>query len=507
MSSKQVYDVADPTADALKASAFAQRIYTKCVRTPEDLGKWKRSRAYYDLVAYINNTSMAIQGHRQVGGYAVSKQMLKLCKIFNWLDRLVYQCHPLGAGQGLLRCVGEDRLDTMESTHSLRQKCHRAYRQWTKLVQEKIFSILESQVKPHCKHVNELAQYLTRSFGSLQHYDYGPGNELMFLFFLCGLFKSSILQSEDTVAAALLLFQRYLDLVRRLMTFFRLVPTSVRDNNVIDDRNILPYIWGCAQLCREQPFAPPQCEKPAIMEAHRQNYMLLSSLEHLQKIMGNVALGVHSYQLWCVLSLSNWPDAYSGLMGTYLKYVLNDFYIIQDLIFCEMLSFARQPLEYIQRAFLGELPKQETSSSQTDDDEEEGEEEQELEPEPYLAMSEKHKQKQKQKQDIKNQQQELPLGPPVPLHKSLNTDVFLGYKDPRKASDHGEDSHIKMLRRQRNQKNQLLEKSSNQVDSKRQISPRLSLESGGSDDFGKLNELLGIEKSTKSQSNVSIYSI
>ncbi|XP_064537119.1 serine/threonine-protein phosphatase 2A activator isoform X2 [Drosophila montana] len=479
MSSKQVYDVADPTADALKASAFAQRIYTKCVHSPEDLGKWKRSRAYYDLVAYINNTSMAIQGHRQGGGYTVSKQMLQLCKIFNWLDRLLYQCHPLGVGQGLLRCVGEDRLDTMESTHSLRQKCHRAYRHWLKVVQEKVFSILESQ-----------------------HYDYGPGNELMFLFFLCGLFKSGILQSEDTVAAALLLFQRYLDLVRRLMNFYRLTPPNVRDNNVIDDRNILPYIWGCAQLCREQPFAPPQWDKPAIMEAHRQNYMLLSSLEHLQKTMDNAPLGVHSYQLWCVLSLSNWPDAYSGLMGTYLKYVLNDFYTVQDLIFCEMLSFSRQPLEYLQRAFLGELPKQETSSSQIDGDEEEGEEEQELEL--YQAKSEKQKQEIKKQQ----QQQQLPLGPPVPLHKGLNTEVFLGYKDPRKdPSDQGEDPHINMLRRPRNQKNQLTQKSSAPVDQKRQLSTKLSIESAGTDDFVKLNELLGIEKSSKSFSTVSFYSI
>lgn len=392
-----MYEVTEPTGDAIKASTFAQRICTKRMHSPEDLTNWKRSRAYYDLVAYINNTSMAIQGYRQGGGYVVTLQVQKLCKIFNWLERLIYEHHPLGVGQGLLRCVGETRIDAMESTNSLRHKCHRAFRHWLLQMQEKVFSILEHQVKPHCKHINELAQYLTRAFGSLKNYDYGPGNELMFLFYLCGLFKSGILQTEDTVAAALLLYQRYLDLVRRIILFYRLSAHNY-DNNIIDNRNILPYLWGCAQLCQDAPFTPPQWDMADLMGIHRSDYMLLSSLDYLQKSMQDAPLGVHSYQLWCVLSLSNWPDAYSGLMRTYLKSVLNDFYIVQDLIFSDMMSFNRQPLESLQRAYLGKFTKEITSSSSESADsdliDEGGEED--------VETTERGKEKQKQKRKLKH---------------------------------------------------------------------------------------------------------
>lgn len=487
-----MYKVIEPTEDAIKAAMFAQKIYAKRLRNPEDLNNWKRSRAYYDLVAYINNTSMAIQGHRQGGNYIITKQMQKLCKIFNWLDRLVYEHHPLGVGKGLLRCTGEDKIDLMDSTNSLCHKCHRAFRHWLLQVQEKVFSILEQQVKPHCKHINELAQYFTRSFGSLKTYDYGPGNELMFLFYLCSLFKTGILQSEDTVAAVLLLFQRYLDLVRRIILFYRL-STHKFDNNIINDRNVLPYLWGCAQLCQEAPFTPPQWENPDIMVTHRKDYMLLSSLEYLQKTMQGASLGVHSYQLWCALSLSNWTDVYSGLMRTFLKYVLNDLYIVQDLIFSDIMSFRRQPSEFLQGAYLGKVPKQKTSSSSDNDEEdivEEGKEEQ-------------RKEKQKKKHDF--QKYDLPINPPVSRHNSLDTNIFLGFQDPSKFTDHTGSENTTLLRRPRTYHNRSLSRKTSSMN--QSIMTALDSETNlASRDSNSDTQNLS-EKTNSSMSIVTYYSI
>lgn len=423
MEFRKMYDVTDPTGDALKASVFARHIYTKRIRNMSDLGVWKRSRAYYDLVAYINNTSMAIQGYRQSKGYKVTPQMRKLCKIFRWLDLLVYEYHPMGVGQGLMRCAGAEPVDVMESSNSLRTKCHHAYRRWMLQVQEKIYSILEQQVHPHCKHINELAQYLTRSFGSLRNNEYGPGNELMFLFYLCALFKAGILGADDTVAAALLLYQRYLDLVRHIMQFYRLSEPQVHEANIIDERNVLPYLWGCAQLCRDPPFTPSQWSHPEVLEKHRKDYMLLSSLEFLQKIMDGESLGVHSYQLWCVLSLSNWPDAYSGLIRTYLKNVLNDFYITQDLIFSEIMSFTRQPLELLQNAYLGKLPQPDTSSSPSPSSNSDDESDLAKQEARQLAKLELAPEKKSLRFSVVD---DLPIG----RHSSLETDVFLGFHNP-----------------------------------------------------------------------------
>ncbi|KAH8418991.1 hypothetical protein KR222_011863, partial [Zaprionus bogoriensis] len=428
MQERKTYSVTDSTGDALRASTFAQHVYTKRVRNPEDLSTWKRSQAYYDLVAYINNTSMVIQGYRQESGYPITPQMLKLCKIFNWLDRLLYEFHPMGVGQGLLLCVGEGRVELMESTESLSQKCHRAYRRWMMQVEQKVYSILEQQVRPHCKHINELAQYLTRSLGSLRNFEYGPGNELMFLFYLCALFKIGILDSEDTVAAALLLYQRYLDLVRRIILFYRLAPQQSQDEHIIDERNVLPYLWGSAQLCLDAPFAPPQWNQPQVMTDHRKNYMLLSSLQFLQKTKEGRSLGVHSYQLWCILSLSNWPDAYSGLMRTYLKSILNDFYITQDLIFSEIMTFVSQPSELLPRAYLGKRRQPDSSDSS------------------IRSSDEPSRTSQNDRALRSNRPSKVRylveggevLQPPVPRHSNPEPNVFLGFQNPRKSDPESE---------------------------------------------------------------------
>lgn len=502
MEDKKLYTVTDPTGDALTASSFARHIYTKRIRSIHDLGSWKRSEAYYDLVAYINNTSMAIQGYRQTDGYVVTPQMRKLCKVFRWLDLLLYECHPMGVGQGLMRCVGAGKVELLESNNELRTKCHHAYRRWILLVQEKLYSILEQQVQPHCKHINELAQYLTRSFGSLRNYEYGPGNELMFLFYLCTLFKAGILGSNDTIAAALLLFQRYLDLVRRVMLFYRLSEPKGHEANLIDERNVLPYLWGCAQLSRNAPFTPRQWNQPEVLNKHRNDYMLLSSLEFLQKIMLGESLGVHSYQLWCVLSLSNWPDAYSGLIRTYVKNVLNDFYITQDLIFSEIMSFTRQPLELLQGAYLGKMPKPKSSSSSTDDRGSDDSAETEsvqtdlTRRQDLLALK-----KTKRQSNLEDQ-----LLLPVRRHSSLITDVFLGFQNPRQLDVKDFDArNPSPLRRPRDyhRNNIFVHKLSGA-----EKVVELNYDSGESTmDNRKLNILLQLGHSSPSNSTPSYYSI
>lgn len=499
MEERKVYTVTDPTGDALTASAFARHIYTKRIRNINDLGSWKRSEAYYDLVAYINNTSMAIQGYRQTDEYVVTPQMRKLCKVFRWLDLLLYECHPMGVGQGLKRCVGAGKVELLESNTELRSKCHHAYRRWMLLVQEKLYSILEQQVRPNCKHINELAQYLTRSFGSLRNYEYGPGNELMFLFYLCTLFKSGILGKDDTVAAALMLFQRYLDLVRRLMLFYRLSEPKGHEANIIDERNVIPYLWGCAQLSRSAPFEPRQWNQPEVLGKYRGDYMLLSSLEFLQKIMLGEALGVHSYQLWCVLSLSNWPDAYSGLIRTYLKNVLNDFYITQDLIFSEIMSFTRQPLELLQSAYLGKLPKPESSDEEIHRSGDAGDTESAQAE--FLHYQELKKLKKMEKQTALERNLQ-----PVRRHSSLITDVFLGFQNPHQQDSKDLDEpNPRPLRRPRgyHKNNVFVQKLTG---SEKIV--ELNYDSGESTmDNHKLSLLLQLGHSTPSNSTPSYYSV
>ncbi|XP_022232542.1 serine/threonine-protein phosphatase 2A activator [Drosophila obscura] len=346
--SKRMYDVCDPSDKVLHAMKLAQNGPKRRVRCLEDLDDWVRSQAYNDTIAYISNTSMAIQGIRLNSDYPVSEQMRRLCEIFEGLEILLSENTP--------------NLDSSDTWLTSQQATARAYRTWMRQMQQFVFSILDQAVQPECKHINELGQYLRRSFGCSSSLEYGPGNELMFLFFLCGLFRAGILLAGDTVAAALLLFHRYIRLVRHLILTYSLSLTKDPSRSM-DDYYVMPYIWGAAQLSLDAPFSPMQSELPLTMETHRQDYMLLEVIDHLQKTRG-LQLNHIAFQLWCILSAPTWPQVYGGIERAYVSNVLSTFETVENAIFCELMSFDSVPsLAMEQRAYLGRRYSEDRKSS------------------------------------------------------------------------------------------------------------------------------------------------
>ncbi|XP_017050709.1 serine/threonine-protein phosphatase 2A activator [Drosophila ficusphila] len=338
MSNKPGCEVTDPSNEVLRSSAFLQNGPVKEVRSLEDLDRWVRSQAYHDTIAYINNTSKAIQGHRSTHSFPVTEQMRRLCEIFDGLEHLLAEHTPKLEGSAVTVPAAEVK--------------SRSYRAWMQHMFQHVFSKLDQAVRAKCKHINELGQYLRRSFGNATSLDFGPANELMFLFFLCGLFRAGILMATDTVAAALMLFARYIHLVRRLVTTYAL-PIARDPKCSIDDYYFLPYLWGAAQLSVEAPFTPMQCEQGKLIECHRQDYMIVDLIDHLQKSRGG-PLSQVAFQLWSILSIPTWPQVYRGLERNYVDHVLSSFKTVEHAIFCELMSFdAVSQQSQLERAFLG----------------------------------------------------------------------------------------------------------------------------------------------------------
>ncbi|SPP82463.1 serine/threonine-protein phosphatase 2A activator [Drosophila guanche] len=345
---KRMYDVSDPSDQVLHATKLAQNGPRRHVRCLEELDGWVRSRAYNDTIAYISSTSMAIQGIKLNSDYPVSKQMLRLCEIFDGLEILLAECTP--------------KFDSSDTLLESQQTSARAYRTWTRQMQQFVFSILDEALQPECKHINELGQYLRRSFGCSSSLEFGPANELMFLFFLCSLFRAGILVAEDTVAAALLLFHRYIRLIRRLILTYSLSLTK-NSRSSMDDYYVMPYIWGAAQLSLDAPFSPMQSELPLTIETHGQEYMFLEIIDHLQKTRG-FQINHSAFQLWCILSAPTWPQVYGGIERSYVSNVLASFETVENAIFCELMSFKSVPAFTMeQRAYLGRRFSEDRKSS------------------------------------------------------------------------------------------------------------------------------------------------
>jgi serine/threonine-protein phosphatase 2A activator len=118
------------------------------------------------------------------------------------------------------------------------------------------------------KNGEELAVYLTESFGNSVRIDYGTGHELNFVIFLMCLFKIEILNENDTKAAVLKIFNRfeiscfflieaefsntslfrYLELVRKLQKTYNMEPAGSHGVWSLDDFQFLPFIFGSSQL-------------------------------------------------------------------------------------------------------------------------------------------------------------------------------------------------------------------------------------------------------------------
>ena len=75
--------------------------------------------------------------------------------------------------------------------------------------------------------LNEVQVYLHDSFGNSTKIDYGTGHEMAFVMFLTCLFHINVFDMDtDLPAVGLVIFDKYMRLVRKLQTTYRMEPAG-----------------------------------------------------------------------------------------------------------------------------------------------------------------------------------------------------------------------------------------------------------------------------------------
>ncbi|XP_030555801.1 serine/threonine-protein phosphatase 2A activator [Drosophila novamexicana] len=305
-------------ADANAMTAGKSPAIEKRVHNAADLAQWQRSRAYHDLIGYINGTSSAIQGIKTTDEMYESDVLRKLLALFDALAQLVKEHPPLEQPQRF---------------------GNKAYRDWSRTMHEQLPGLL-AQLLPAAKHKyhNELLQYLLESFGNATRIDYGTGHELSFIFFLCALFKAEILLEQDIVSAALRLFKRYLEFARQLQRTYNMEPAGSQGVWSLDDFQFVPFIWGSAQLAVKSPFDPAKFVDEQIINDFKEQYMFISCIDYICQVKTG-HFGEHSNQLWSITAVPSWIKINAGLVKMYQKEILSKFPVIQHVYFGELMSF------------------------------------------------------------------------------------------------------------------------------------------------------------------------
>lgn len=92
----------------------------------------------------------------------------------------------------------------------------------------------------------EITHYLVESFGSYMRIDYGTGHELNFVLFLFCLFKLQVVGPQDFKALINIVFQKYMNLMRKVQLTYLLEPAGSHGVWGLDDYQHLAFYFGAS---------------------------------------------------------------------------------------------------------------------------------------------------------------------------------------------------------------------------------------------------------------------
>nr|CAD7419973.1 unnamed protein product [Timema poppensis] len=206
----------------------------RAVTSAEDMDIWKESEAYSEIVGFIIALNEAVKGKPLTIDCLLAEVPRNLLELLNKLDLWLEETPPVDQPQRF---------------------GNQAFRTWFDRLKRGALELLQRAL-PEQFHraVPEVMFYLVEGFGNSTRIDYGTGHELAFLMFLCCLFKIGALKPPDQEAVVTKVFNRYLQLVRKLQLTYRMEPAGSHGVWSLDDYQFIPFIWGSSQLIGKAPL-------------------------------------------------------------------------------------------------------------------------------------------------------------------------------------------------------------------------------------------------------------
>eukprot|EP00730_Choanoeca_flexa_P007094 TRINITY_DN12279_c0_g3_i1.p1 TRINITY_DN12279_c0_g3~~TRINITY_DN12279_c0_g3_i1.p1 ORF type:complete len:397 (+),score=72.37 TRINITY_DN12279_c0_g3_i1:112-1302(+) len=295
---------------------------TKRITDPGHVETFKTSEAYRKLTAFITTIGDVVKSRSMSESCPESDGIKRMLAALDKLDELVEQTPPSDA---------KGRFGNP------------AYREWfgkmTEQSEALMVDVLGDNQPPA---IVEVALYFRESFGNKTRIDYGSGHELAFIACLCCLSLVGVFGPEDSMALCNRVFNRYLQLVRKIQTTYKLEPAGSHGVWGLDDFQFLCYYWGAAQLAGQDFVKPSDIPNESAARANSSDYMFFGAVHYIFQVKTGPFFE-HSRYLFDMSGVASWNKIYKGLLNMYKDEVLHKFPVIQHFFFGSLLPIDLDP--------------------------------------------------------------------------------------------------------------------------------------------------------------------
>lgn len=180
--------------------------------------------------------------------------------------------------------------------------------------------------------------YFLASLGEPIRLDYGTGHELHFLVFLYCLYRYGYLVPSDDVVVVLVVFYKYLVLMRSIEATFWLEPAGSHGVWGLDDYHFLPFLFGASQLIGHPHIRPKSIHSEEILEGFHSEYLYLDCIRHTNSVK-TASLRWYSPLLDDISAVKTWVKVQGGLLKMYIAEVLHKRPIMQHFLVGAIVHF------------------------------------------------------------------------------------------------------------------------------------------------------------------------
>eukprot|EP00164_Ancoracysta_twista_P007229 GFYU01010228.1.p1 GENE.GFYU01010228.1~~GFYU01010228.1.p1 ORF type:complete len:409 (-),score=37.03 GFYU01010228.1:179-1273(-) len=292
---------------------------SRSIKSDDDITKFFASQAAAILMTFINDLNASVQGVRvsDIKPDEIPANCSKLVALLDTMDKWIEEIPPV------------------EQPMRFGNK---AYRDWYERLSKEITS-LHASMLPEDLHpaMVELVPYYMDSFGNKTRIDYGTGHETAYLAWLACLHRVGFLTAADNKYVVLVVFQRYLVLMRKLQLVYVMEPAGSHGVWGLDDYQFLSFLFGAGQLVGQKRIKPSSITNRELVEAYSPDYLYFAGIEFINKVKKG-PFHEHSPILYDISGVPMWEKVNSGLFKMYQAEVLKKVPIMQHFLFGSILS-------------------------------------------------------------------------------------------------------------------------------------------------------------------------